>query len=146
MPLEIEVRVQIAAPPDQIWSVLADVDRWPEWDPAVTKLERLDTAPFGAGSRARVTQPRLPKNIWQVTQWEPGSGFVWQTKSPGAQTVGEHWVVPDPSDPKISVVILKIKQTGLMAALLRPWIEKLTRRYVEMEAQGLKRRCEAASA
>jgi uncharacterized protein YndB with AHSA1/START domain len=144
MSLEIEVRVEIAAPPDRIWSVLADIDRWPEWDPAVTALKRLDAAPFGPGGRARVTQPRLPKNVWQVTRWEPSSVFVWETKSPGAHTIAEHWIIPDPSDPKISVVILKIKQTGAMAAVLRPWIEKLTRHYVEMESQGLKRRCEAA--
>ena len=146
MPLEIEIRVEIAAPPDRIWSVLADIDRWPEWDPVVTSLQRLDAGAFGAGSRARVTQPRLPKNVWQVTQFQPGSAFVWETKSPGARTIAEHWIIPDPTNPKSSVVILKIKQTGLLAALFRPWIAKMTRQYVEMESQGLKRRCESAHA
>jgi len=53
--------VDIAAPPGGVWAVIADVERWPEWTPTVTRLQRLDrgqrstlaaAAPPGAGSGA----------------------------------------------------------------------------------------------
>jgi hypothetical protein len=42
--------------------------------------------------------------------------------------------------------MLTIRQTGFLVLIFRLWISKLTRPYVEMEAQGLKRRCEEMNA
>ena len=32
------VTVDIPAPPDRVWAVIADVERWPEWTPTVTRI------------------------------------------------------------------------------------------------------------
>ena len=42
--------------------------------------------------------------------------------------------------------MLTIRQTGFPVPIFRLWISNLTRQYVEMEALGLKRRCEEMNA
>ncbi len=73
--MDIERVIDIAAPRDQVWAAMSDVERWPEWTASVTSVERLDREPFGVGSRARVRQPRLPAAIWTVSALEPGHSF-----------------------------------------------------------------------
>jgi len=50
-PVVIEKSVDIGAAPETVWDVLADVERWPDWNPDV-KSATLDGA-FAEGSRFR---------------------------------------------------------------------------------------------
>ena len=140
--MQIEVSVEIDAPAERVWDVMADVERWPEWTASMRRVERLDRGPFAVGSEARVKQPKMPVLRWTVVSVEPGRAFAWETRSPGACTVGTH--VVDPQGPGRSRATLSVKQSGPVMALLAPFIRPMTRRYVEIEAAGLKRRCEAA--
>jgi uncharacterized membrane protein len=142
MAMTVETEVAIAAPSEKVWAVLSDVERWHEWTASIKSVLLLDPKPLHEQSKAFVEQPRLPRALWQVTEIERGRGFNWQAKSLGALTVGEHWITPN-SHGGVKVA-LRVRQTGWLARVFRPWIEKLTRAYVEMEAQGLKRRCEQA--
>ena len=90
--MDIERVVEIAAPPEQVWAVMSDVERWPEWTASVTSVEHLDEAPFSVGSRARIRQPRLPVAIWTVTVLEPGRCFEWRADTAGLRSVGGHRV------------------------------------------------------
>ena len=140
--MDIERVIDIGAPREQVWAVMSDVERWPEWTASVRSVERLDPGPFSVGSRARVRQPRFPAVIWTVTALEPGRSFEWQSAAPGLTTVGVHRV--DAAGDHASRVTLALTWSGPLAPVMRLLFGNLSRRYVEMEAQGLKRRCEAA--
>ena len=142
--VDIERVVEIAAPPDRVWATMADIERWPEWTASVTSVECLDRGPFGVGSRARVRQPRLPTAIWTVSVFEPGRYFEWQAATPGLLSVGGHRV--EAAGDRASRVTLSLAWSGPLAPVVRRLFGKLSRRYVAMEAEGLKRRCEAAAA
>jgi uncharacterized membrane protein len=137
--LRNETSISIDAPPERVWSVMVDVERWPEWTSSVTSIKRLDDGEFRVGSRARVAQPKLPTVVWEVSSLEPGRGFQWQNASPVLRSVGGHRVEPEGAGSKVT---LWIEQTGLMVPLLALFYKGLTRRYVQVEAEGLKRRCE----
>ena len=138
--MEYTVSIDIHASPEIIWSELVDVERWPEWTRSMTRVDRLDSGPFGNGSRARVTQPKLMPLIWTVTDFEPGRSFTWTARAAGVTTSGEHRLSPGAG--QSVTVTLGIRQSGWLAPIVALFASGLTRRYVTMEAQGLKQRCE----
>ena len=137
---KLERSIAITAPPDTVWSVLADIERWPEWTASMTTVQPLDPGGLGAGARVRIKRPRLPPLVWRVTALEPGRSFDWVASSPGATTVARHRIEPRDGG---SVVTLSRAQTGPLGAVVGRLLAGLSRRYVELEAQGLQRRAEA---
>jgi len=137
--MKIEVSIEILKPAQSVWSVLVDVERWPEWSESITKIERLDQAAFGPGSSVRIRQPKLKTLVWRVSEFRQGRLFTWETHSVGVSTIARHTIRPSERG---CVVTHTIEQKGWLAWLLRPFLLGLTQRYVRMEAQGLKRRCE----
>jgi uncharacterized protein YndB with AHSA1/START domain len=129
-----ETSRHIDAPPDRVWPVLVDVARWPEWTPTIDSVERLDSAPFAVGSRARVRQPRLPRAEWEVTELEAGHHFTWEAAGPGLRTIARHEVRPDGDGCRVT---LSIEQTGPMGGVAALVWRGLTQRYIELEAQSL---------
>ncbi len=139
--MHIETSVEIDAKAADIWSVLADVERWPEWTESVREVQRLDIGDLTAGSKVRLKQPRLPAMVWQVTETEPPTSFSWSASRGGVTTTAGHWVRAG-QDGTVTVT-MSIDQHGPMARILGLFTSGLTRRYLDLEAQGLKRRCEA---
>ena len=75
--MELRTSIDVAAAPDRVWAVLVDVERWPEWTESVTSVRLLGTAPLAVGSRAEISQPRIPTGTYTVTAVEPGRSFTW---------------------------------------------------------------------
>ena len=125
-----------------MWEVIRDVERWHEWTPSITSIKRLDTGPLRVGSRATVSQPKLPTNAFTVTKLEEDRGFDWQTTSPGLSGSGHHWVEPIGTGSRVT---LGVSFRGFLAPIVRLFYGRLTQRYIEMEAKGLKRRVTGAA-
>lgn len=106
----------------------------------MTRVERLDNGPLRIGSTARVKQPRLRVAVWRVTELTPQRSFSWTATVSGVRSVGVHRLHVNP-DGGVTVT-LGIRQTGLLAPLVGLLTGGMTRRYVQLEALGLKRRCE----
>jgi hypothetical protein len=138
--MDYEHTIEVDAAPDRIWAIMSDVERWPEWTGSMRRVERLETGPLAVGSTARVHQPRLPAVVWRVTSLEPARGFTWEARSPGVHTIGIHRIEPRAGGG--SSVTLGVHSSGIGAALMTPLIAGITRRYVRMEAEGLKARAE----
>ena len=140
---EFRTSIEINASRDRVWTVMSDVERWPEWTASVTSVERLDEGPLRIGSRAQVRQPKLPPGRFEVTALEDRRGFDWETRSPGLRGIGRHWIEPTSSGCRVS---LGVEFRGLLSPVIGRLYGGLTQRYIEMEAAGLKRRSEEGGA
>jgi uncharacterized membrane protein len=132
--------VEIDAPATVVWDVYSDVERWPEWTASVTRLVALDGPGIAVGKRFEIKQPRMPKLVWQVTEVTPGASWTWVQRSPGGLTVARHDVIAE-SDGRTKVR-LQIDQRGPVGALVGLLMRGMTKRYLELEAAGLKARSE----
>jgi carbon monoxide dehydrogenase subunit G len=133
---DFRTSIDIAAPPDRVWSIMRDVERWHEWTASITGIERLDDGPLRVGSRARVRQPKLPTNEFVVTALEEGRGFTWESKSLGVRGIGHHSIEPTARGCRVT---LGVDFRGPLAWVVSRVYGKLTQRYIEMEANGLAR-------
>jgi uncharacterized membrane protein len=138
-----QATTDIAAPASTVWSTWVDVERWPEWTASVRRMTVLDRGPLQVGSRVRVQQPRLPTVVWRVDTLEPDRTFVWSSRTIGVTTVASHEI--EPTDGGHLRAVLTLDQTGWLAPVIGLLTRSLTRRYLDMEARGLKERCEAAT-
>ena len=134
-----DIAVDISAPPDRVWEVMTDVEKWPEWTESVHDVKRLDKRPFGIGSRARIKQPKFLPAVWEVTEFDPGRSFTWVTRSPGMVASGRHRVEPTAHGSRAT---LSVAYSGLLGGLVAKVLAGITDRYLMFEAAGLKQRSE----
>ena len=138
--MEQSITVEIAAPPERVWEVLADVERWSECTETVTWVRRLDEGPLRTGSRAKIAQPKIPETEYVVTELEPGRSFTWVATAPGVKTTGRHEVEALAGGG--SRVRLAVEQRGWLGSTMGRFYRGLTDRYLANEAAGLKARSE----
>ena len=137
--MEFQVSADIEAPPDVVWTVMSDGERWHEWTASVTSVRRLDKGPLRIGSSALIRQPRFPPAVWKVTALEPGRRFVWKSGMPGMWVYGDHAVEPTATGTRAT---LRLIYEGMLARLMGRMTRGITNRYLNMEAAGLKKRSE----
>ena len=130
----------VNAPAERVWAVFSDVTHWPDWTPTVESVERLDEGELRVGARTRIRQPKLPVAVWEVTELKDGEYFEWVSRAPGIKTTGGHRVV---STPEGTVATATIIQEGPLGWLFGRLYAKLTRNYIQLETENLKRVSEA---
>ena len=128
--------IDTSASQAQTWQAVIDVTSWPQWTDSMTSIELLDGAPLRVGSRARVRQPKLPTTIYEVSEFREGEEFTWVARSPGVRTTGRHILTPNP-DGTIRIT-LEVDWTGPLALVINAFLSGLTKRYLGMEAAGLR--------
>jgi hypothetical protein len=94
---------------------------------------------MAVGSRYEVRQPGLPKAVWEVTDWRPGSSFTWVSTSPGIRSEAVHTVTADVEG---STLDLSLQWSGPLAWLLERLLGRKARGMVETEATTFARLAE----
>src|SRR6516164_3133421 len=139
----VRTTVEVQASPEQVWSVLRDVELWPEWTATVTSVRRLDRGPLAVGSRAHIRQPKLFPAAWEVTVVDEGGSFTWVTRSPGVRVTGRHSVeAPQGGSPAVPSIQFSSPLGPSLARLLHV----LKERYLTFAAKSLKAYSEASAA
>jgi len=131
--MHTEVTTPVQASAERVWAVLSDVEGWPSWTASVQQVV-LD-GPLAVGAVAKVRQPKLPPTAWTVTEVVPGRSFTWESKVPGSHAIGEHEITA--TGDGACEVRLSLEQRGPLGRVIGRLYRGLTRRYVQMEADGL---------
>ena len=89
-PKAISTTVEIKASPDQVWQVVSDLGRMPEFSPELRKAFVVGRPGVGANiiginRRKAVVWPTTSK----VVRWEPGRAVAWKPRESGATWVYE---------------------------------------------------------
>lgn len=86
---DLEVSIEVDASPDDVWALVSDVTRTPEWSPVVRQIERMD-GPHEPTAGARfVGHNRFNGFRWsrecEVSEAEPGRVFAFSTFGKGGE-------------------------------------------------------------
>jgi len=86
--MALELNAVLPASPDQVFSILTDLDQTPQWMPSIQKIERLDDRPFGVGTSWRETRlagRRTMESLIHVVACDRGSRLGLRVESSGME-------------------------------------------------------------
>ena len=139
--MRFEKSIEVDAPQSRVWEVLTDIPSWPQRIETVDSVELLTPAPITTGSRVRLKQPKLPEGTWDVTAWDAPSFFEWAQKTGGMSTVAGHRV--QALGEGRARLTLTLDMRGLLIPIVGVFYKGLTNRYLDLEAEGMKRAAES---
>jgi hypothetical protein len=144
---EIVTEIEIAAGAGDVWAVLTDFARYPEWNPFITRISgelregaRLEARMVPPGSGGMTFRPR-------VVALTPEAELRW-LGSLGVPGIfdGEHAFRIQPAGPGRVRFIHSERFSGFLVPLLRRWLDGGTRQGFEAMNRALKQRAETAAA
>ena len=140
--MHFEKSVEIDASLQRAWDVLSDLEAWPRRIETVDVVEVLTPPPIRKGSRVRLKQPKLPEGTWVITAWDALSYFEWAQKTGGTTSVAGHRV--EALGEGRAWLTLTLEMRGFLIPIIALFYKGLTNRYMNLEAEGMKRAAEAA--
>ena len=127
--IEMQAMIEIERPAADVWQVLADYGRDPEWR---TGVQAMVPTPAGEAQQGTTTSEtlRLAGRTWhndgEVTSVDPGRRFTWRTVT-GADAEGARSVVTTGDGSCLVELELRVRPHGFekaMAPLLRRMLQK----------------------
>lgn len=88
--------VEIDAPPEAVWAVMVDFERYPEWNPFTVKVDAV--LEMGARVVLHLPDPTNPGSTFENVEWisaiEPPFHLQYNTGAeiPGIHAVRDQWV------------------------------------------------------
>jgi len=76
----IREEIRVSAPPERVWSILTDLDRWADWNPVCRecRLEKGPALDTGARLSFQLTPLFFPLRIApRITRCDAGQTLVW---------------------------------------------------------------------
>jgi uncharacterized protein YndB with AHSA1/START domain len=143
-PVRITRTRRMAAPPERVWSAIADHESWSDWFPALTAVEELDPGE-GVGGRRRVHIGRLSVEE-EFLVWEPDTRFAFTVTH--ADRRGIRSMVEDVRLTSVAGAATEVEYTQavepLGSRLLAPVVARLMSRQLERGLAGLAAHVEGA--
>jgi uncharacterized protein YndB with AHSA1/START domain len=132
--------IEIARPPEDVFSYATDFSHFPEWQAGVTWVRRESDAPLGVGSRAAVTRQAGPRKLprtEEITEFDPPRR--WMRGSGGPLTaIAKGTIEPlDDGERSRLTIALEFGARGMGRSLL-PLIRRQARRQLPRNEQRLK--------
>ena len=141
--IELTAAVEVDRPADEVWRLVADYARDPEWRAGVATMAPSTSGPVVEGTTT-AEELRMAGRTWDntgvVTAVEPGRRFTWRTTS-GVPASGSRTVVPLPGG-RCRVELTVSVTAGGALRLLRPLLAPMMRRGLAADAERLRQLAE----
>lgn len=131
--IEVEVELQIARPSGEVWVLVSDFERLPEWLDEFRTVVKLSDGPVGEGTVFRYTlEPGERSSTLQIVEWETGRRVAWDGPPlkwhGGAARPRGYFEVTDAGEGRARLVsCYRPVLTGTMALLapvMKRWLRK----------------------
>jgi uncharacterized protein YndB with AHSA1/START domain len=75
--MAVSVEATVERPPEEVFPVVADGERLPEWMEDFERVEQVSEGPPGLGTEYRYKFKRSPESTFQWSEFEPGRRVAW---------------------------------------------------------------------
>jgi hypothetical protein len=89
---EFEYAIETSATPDVLWILLSDVERWPQWNAGVEKIEI--NGPFAAGTVFVMKPPGQEAITTRLVEVQKGKSFLDETRLGELRIFVDHRLEP----------------------------------------------------
>lgn len=131
--LRIDVTLEIARPPAEVFAALTDLDRIPEWQESA--LESRCDGPLREGARIferRRAMGRELENELEVTRWEPGRRLTVEAVDGPVPFTVDHQLVEEDGGGSTFLHVIAEGNPGSFMKLAKPMLK----RHAERELRG----------
>ena len=116
------------ASPEGVWSLLADVDRWPEtWAPHLAEAHLEGPPRLGASGWVRTRIPPI-RSSFRVTSVQDGRNWAWTGRMLWLTLDFDHRCEPTPDGTRVT---LDVSLSGVMGGVVRLLARPVYRRQME---------------
>ena len=145
----IERQVEIHRPPPEVFALLTDLDRLPEWATIVVGTRDVSELPLREGCTFRQTLRVLGREVesdWRVTELDAPRRVAYEAAAPGGGTLTmRQTVLPGDAGSRVELELDYEVPGGWLGELLdRGLIEQQNEREAEQSLEQLKTLAEAA--
>lgn len=128
--------VEVAAEPETVWLVLADINRWPEWNPEVRRAALEGELSPGARFRWKAAAAKITSTVETV---ERPTLIAWSGRTVGVRAVHRHTLAAAPGGTAVSS---EESWSGPLPRLLPGTMRKQLQRAVDDGLRHLKAEAE----
>jgi uncharacterized protein YndB with AHSA1/START domain len=125
-----------------VWTALTDPDLWPEWNPAIDRIEGTIAAGETIGIYTK-EHPEYPVTV-KVTEFVPEKRMVWSGGMRWGVYVGVRTYLLDARDDGSTEFTMRVVYKGLLAFFYDRSIPDMQPTFDQFAAD-LKRHCEVAA-
>jgi len=140
----VEARTTIQAPPESVWTVFSDFNRWRAWDPSVLRVQTTEGDALEWGLHFTQTYATRPVEVTArnvVVRLVPGREVVWKGAVVGLHIL--HATTFQRTEDGQTEVVSRERMAGPLAHLFRDRLRAEAQRAAQRALQGLRAFCEA---
>ncbi len=104
--MRFESSVDINEPVGKVWTLIDNLEEWPQWMPSIKKIERISTGPLGVGSQLSVTAKvsRLPvKLLMTIIEFVPERTVILEGEALGTKLTRFYMLEPVNGKTKVTI-------------------------------------------
>ncbi len=139
--------VQIEAPRDEVFAVIADVPTSDVWQPSLKSVEVLESDDQGRATLANLKADAMVKETTQRVRfsYDEPAGMTWTQEEGDVKSLDGSWVLTDLGEGKTEATFaLDIDPGRMLGMLLRGPVEGKVKEFLTKgAAEGLKEHIEA---
>ncbi len=140
----IKTQITIEASPEQVWAVLMDFDRYPEWNPFLVSVKGEPVVGTHLDNEIKTSEKKIMKFQPEVLVAEANTEFRWIGKTfVKGLFDGEHYFLLESDSAGSTTLIHGENFTGMLSGVIMKMIGEDTIKGFELMNEALKQRVES---